>query len=339
MTASDAYVVGTGSALPGPPVDNAELARHFPVNAEWIERFIGTRTRHFAVDLATGEQRTGLAELAATAAGQALAKAGVEPDEVSFVVLGTASPDSLMPATVNLAADILGIDRVPTFQLQSGCAGAVQALETAMALLSPDRPLGLVIGGDVCAKHMDLRRGLGKLPPSELVNYAIFGDGAGAAVLSAQPAPGALAVRHVLNRFTGLGRPPGQVINWYGAAGRADGEQPVVEDYKAIEARVPVMAGEILWELLDRTGWDAGTISYLLPPQLSGVMTPRIVKELGLPGTVEVSVVAEVGNNGNALPFLQLDRLAEMVRPGERAVAVAVESSKWLKAGFTLEGV
>lgn len=335
------YILSTGGALPGPPIDNDALAGHFGTNAEWVELFVGTRTRYLAVDLDTGEQRQTLADLGAEAAARALARAGLEPQDVGFVVMGTASPDTLMPATVNLVADRLGIDQIGTFQLQSGCAGAVQALEVAARALDDEHPVGLVIGGDVCAKHLDLRRDFTRLPPSELVNYMIFGDGAGAAVISRTPAAGALRVRRVLNRFTGLGSDPGQTIHWFGLADRDSGLQPVQEDYKAIEARVPGLTREIVWELLDDLGWDASSVRYLLPPQLSGRMTPRIVAELGAElGTAEdISCVAETGNNGNALPFLQMDRLMERIRPGERAIAAAVESSKWIKGGFALEGV
>jgi 3-oxoacyl-[acyl-carrier-protein] synthase-3 len=243
-----------------------------------------------------------------------------------------------MPATVNLIAEQLGLDQVPTYQLQSGCAGAVQALGLGRTLITGDgHRAGLVIGGDVCSKHLDLARDLSGAAPSDLVNYVLFGDGAGAAVLTAEPRGQAVALRAVLNRFTGLDREAGQVIDWFGLADRHEDRQAVREDYKAIEESVPVMAVEILWELLDDLGWAADELDYLLPPQLSGRMTRRIHDRLDVPGATEVSCVADTGNNGNALPFLQLERLLELMAGGQKALAVAVESSKWIKAGFALE--
>ncbi|MEU6608721.1 3-oxoacyl-ACP synthase III family protein [Streptomyces shenzhenensis] len=339
-TTATSHLAAIGTALPGDPVDNATLAKVLGINEEWIEVFIGTRTRYFARDLGTGVVRWSLADLCAQAAERALAAPGTDPSEIEFIVLGTATPDTLMPATVNHVADQLGLDQVPTFQLQSGCAGAVQALGVAQAMIASGQyRTGLVIGGDVCSKHLDLGRDVSGAAPGDLVNYVLFGDGAGAAVLTDEPRGQRVALRHVLNRFTGLGRKPGQIIEWFGLADRYDDRQALTEDYKAIEESVPVMAGEILWELLGELDWDADQLDYLLPPQLSGRMTRRITEELDVPAAQDVSCVADTGNNGNALPFLQIEKLLERMTDGERALAVAVESSKWIKAGFALEKI
>ncbi|AVH55798.1 MULTISPECIES: 3-oxoacyl-ACP synthase III family protein [Streptomyces] len=336
------HIAGTGAALPGDPVDNESLARLLGASARWIEDFTGNQARHFATDLATGDSSLTLTDLCEEAADAALADAGVDPGEIGFIVLGTATPDHLMPATVNLVADRLGIDQVPTYQLQSGCAGAIQALDTGCRLLrdadADDDLTGLVIGGDICNKHFALQQDFQRLPPNQLVNYMLFGDGAAAAVLSRRPRGHAVAVRRVLQRFVGLGRPPGQVIEWFGAADRDDGRPPAGEDYKAIEEYVPQLAEEIVRELAESVGWSLGELHHLLPPQLSGRMTRHIVERLDVPAH-EVSCVATTGNNGNALPLLQLDRLMPLMREGERALCAAVESSKWLKGGLALEKV
>jgi 3-oxoacyl-[acyl-carrier-protein] synthase III len=332
-----AYLAGVGTQLPGEPIDNTTLAEVLGVSAEWIDLFIGTKTRHFSRDLGTGEVRWTLGELCARAADTALRDSGLDRGDIEFIVMGTATPDELMPATVNQVADALGLSHLPTYQLQSGCAGAIQALDIGQTLIRRGHRAGLVIGGDVCSKHLDLSRDFRGAAPSELVNFVLFGDGAGATVLSAEPRGHGIAVRRVLNQFTGLGREPGQRIQWFGMADRHTDSQAVDEDYKAIEESVPPMAVEILWELLDDLQWNADDLAYLLPPQLSGRMTRLIWNELDVPRATEVSVVVETGNNGNALPFQQLAAVVPRMAPGDRAIAVAVESSKWIKAGFALE--
>jgi 3-oxoacyl-[acyl-carrier-protein] synthase-3 len=343
MDASDIRILSVGTALPGPVVDNAALARRFGMDAlweQWIDTFIGSGTRHLAVDLESGEIRSSLTELGETAARRALDGAGLEPGDVDVLVLGTAMPDLLMPATVNMIADRLGINDVPTYQLQSGCTGAVQAMDVGrQMLLTGGRRNALVIGGEVCAKHYDLSVDVKKLAPDELVNLLLFGDAAGAVVLTTDQVPGTTAIRRVLNRLTGLGRPPGQTVAWFGLVDRASARQAVTEDYKAIEQSVPPMSTEILKELLDDLGWAETDVDYLLPPQLSGRMTDRIVAELNLPTAEEISTVRETANTGNALPFLQLERLLPEMVEGDRAIGIAVESSKWIKAGFALERV
>ncbi|MFF3062167.1 3-oxoacyl-ACP synthase III family protein [Streptomyces sp. NPDC057909] len=340
MADAKAYIAAVGTALPGAPIDNQRLADRFGIDADWIELFIGTKTRHFVLDLDSKEQQYTLADLAAQAGAKALAASGLEPEDIGFIVLGTATPDALMPATVNLVADRLGLDHLPTYQLQSGCAGAVQALDLGHSLVSSGlHRNGLVLGGDVCAKILPLDQDFTTMPPSELVNFVLFGDGAGAAVITSEPLGARLALRRVLNRLTGLGREPGQTVEWFGIADRDSGRQPIREDYKAIESAVPVMAREIVSELLDELGWSEGELDYLLPPQLSGRMTERIVAQLDLPDATEISCVAETGNTSNALPFMQLARLLERVEQGQKAIGVAVESSKWIKAGYALEKV
>ncbi|GAA4902233.1 3-oxoacyl-ACP synthase III family protein [Streptomonospora salina] len=333
-----AAIAGTGSSLPGKPIDNTALGEFLGVAPEWISRFVGTEQRYLAMDLTTGEVFQSLAEMAADAAMEALQAADTDPGDLDFIVMGTATPDELMPATVNHVADRLAAEHIPTYQVQSGCAGAVQALSLAERLLTlPEHTNGLVIGADTCVKHCVTGRSPGEIGSSELVNYMLFGDGAGAAVLTSAPRPGDLRMRAILNRFTGAGKPPGQTVRWFGQADRDSGEPAFSEDYKAIEERVPEMAAEILWQLLDSTGWRAEDVGHLLPPQLSGSMTPRITRRLALPAAREVSCVAQTGNNANALPFLQLDDMLRREEPVGTVVGIAVESSKWLKAGFALE--
>jgi 3-oxoacyl-[acyl-carrier-protein] synthase-3 len=339
----ETYVRAAGTTLPGPRLDNARLIRRFgltPVWEQWIETFVGTRSRHFAVDLETGRQRYTLAELGETAARRALAAAGLTATDVDLVVMGTATPDMLMPATVNLVAERLGIDGIPAYQLQSGCTGALQALDVACQMLGSGRyRTALVVGADTCAKYLDLDLDFAKQQPSAQVNGVLFGDGAGALVLSREPAPGAALLHHVEVRLDGLNRPPGQTLHWYGRAARAaeDAGPPVVEDYKAIEEMVPKLAAEMMNDLLDTLGWDGDDLDFLLPPQLSGRMTARIVDVLSAPGAREVSCVADTGNTSNALPMFQIEQLLPLMATGDRALGLAVESSKWIRAGFALE--
>ncbi|WP_431884353.1 3-oxoacyl-ACP synthase III family protein [Micromonospora gifhornensis] len=335
-------VLSAASALPGPTVDNATLGRRLGMDRlweQWVDAFIGTRTRHLAVDLDSGEIRHTLADLAHQAGSRALDAAGVTPEEVDLVVLGTATPDRLMPTTATVVADRLGIDGVSAYQLQSGCSGAVQALAvTRSLLLGGTARTALVLGGDVVARFYDLTADLRKLPPAEFVNYVLFGDGVGAAVLRVGEVAGAAALRSVFTRLVGLGREPGATLEWFGPI--EDRNRPAAtEDYKAIERHVPDLAAEVVEELLGELGWARDDLDYVLPPQLSGRMTALIVERLKLPQATEVSCVAETGNNGNGIVFLQLERALARLAGGQRALGVSIESSKWIKSGFALEGL
>ncbi|WP_236792300.1 3-oxoacyl-ACP synthase III family protein [Amycolatopsis sp. GM8] len=336
-------VLSAGTALPGPPIDTAALAECFGMDTlwqQWVDTFVGTRTRHLSVDLKTGKPGQSLADLGALAGAKALTAAGISPEDIDVVVLGTATPDELMPATVNVIADRLRIDGVPTFQLQSGCSGAVQTFDVATGLLQAGRHrTALVLGGDVIAKHYDVHADLRSVPPAELVNFVLFGDGAGAAVLTTEERAGAPLVRTVRTRLIGLDRKPGQVLRWFGSADADSGRIPAEEDYKAIEELVPVLAADVAGEILDDIGWEPGDVDYLLPPQLSVAMTAKITEQLGFPLAKEISCVADTGNNGNALLFFQLEQLLAVMSAPAKALAVAIESSKWIQSGLALESL
>lgn len=339
-------ITSVGTALPGPPIDNASLTKHLrmsPIVEQWIDTFVGTRTRHLAVDLATGEIGCSLADLAEQAGRRAMKGAGLTGDQVDLMIMGTSMPDMLLPATVNMVADRLGINDIPTYQMQSGCAGAVQAMDVASQMLRTGRHhTALVLGGDVCAKHVDLSIDYSRVPPGEMINTLLFGDGAGAAVLTTVPPAdgqpnGSVVLRDTLVRLTGLGRKPALALDWFGLGDRHKARPVVSEDFKIIEQLVPAMATEVLAELLTACGWSAGDLSYVLPPQLSPSMTSQIMRRFEVPSAIEVSCVADTGNNGNALLFFQLAKLLPAMRPAERAVAISIESSKWIKAGLCLE--
>ena len=342
-------LVSLSEVLPGEPVTNREMAERFGLHERWLDSVTGNRTRYFCrPDSPAGIPKT-TGDLATAAGEQALVRAGLGPEAIDFLILSTASPDHLMPATVNLVADRLGLNELPTFQLTSGCAGALQGLYTARALLASGLRRGLVIGADTCRNMLPTGDAATQLRPAEMVNFAVFGDGGGAAVVEAgEDGPG-LLVEHLFVRTVGKGRAPAQIVRWYGASGAPetiDGRGRLVreamgeEDYKAIERHVPEAARAILDELVGVTGWRLPEVEHVLTPQLNGVMTERIREYLGVGEQQAVSCVADTGNNGNALPFIQLARALRRIRgsagAGGRMLVATVESSKWVLAGMAL---
>ncbi|MDT0378440.1 3-oxoacyl-ACP synthase III family protein [Streptomyces sp. DSM 42041] len=341
-------LTGFSEVLPGEPVTNRDMARLFGLHEKWLDLMTGNRSRYFCRTDSPPGVPQGTGDLATEAATRALADAGTDVSSLDFLVLSTASPDHLMPATVNLVADRIGLNDVPTFQLTSGCAGALTGLYTARALLASGLRRGLVIGADTCLNFFPSTGEIESMSPAELINFALFGDGAGAAVVEADTDGPGLVVEHLFLRTTGMGRAPAQIARWFGTEGAPQVEGPDgpvrqpwgEEDYKAIEHHVPEHAETIFKELTTATGWSLSEVEHVLLPQLNGVMTDGIRKRLDVRPEQAVDCVADTGNNGNAVPFIQLNRAMQRIRSGlgaeGRLLVANVESSKWILSGLAL---
>ena len=184
MTAIRSVVLGCGSYLPEQVVTNAQLAARIDTSDEWIVQRTGIRQRHIAAE---GEFTS---HLAIHAARSALANAGVDAQSIDLIVLATSTPDNTFPATAVGVQEALGIHHGAAFDLQAVCSGFVFALATADNFLRTGAfKRALVIGAETFSRILDW---------NDRGTCVLFGDGAGALVLDAQPQPGLPSDRGVL---------------------------------------------------------------------------------------------------------------------------------------------
>jgi 3-oxoacyl-[acyl-carrier-protein] synthase III len=177
-------VLGCGSYLPARILTNAELAAKVDTSDEWIVQRTGIRQRHIAAE---GEFTSHLAIKAAEAA---LADAGVDAQSIDLIVLATSTPDNTFPATAVSVQNALGIHHGAAFDLQAVCSGFIFALASADNFLrSGAFNRALVIGAETFSRILDW---------SDRGTCVLFGDGAGAIVLDAQPQSGIKPDRGVL---------------------------------------------------------------------------------------------------------------------------------------------
>jgi 3-oxoacyl-[acyl-carrier-protein] synthase-3 len=177
-------VLGCGSYLPERILTNAELAAKVDTSDEWIVQRTGIRQRHIAAE---GEFTSHLAIKAAQAA---LADAGVDAQSIDLIVLATSTPDNTFPATAVAVQSALGINHGAAFDLQAVCSGFIFALATADNFLrSGAFNRALVIGAETFSRILDW---------NDRGTCVLFGDGAGAIVLDAQPQSGVKPDRGVL---------------------------------------------------------------------------------------------------------------------------------------------
>jgi 3-oxoacyl-[acyl-carrier-protein] synthase-3 len=184
VTAIRSVVLGCGAYLPQRVLTNAELAAKVDTSDEWIVQRTGIRQRHIAAE---GEFTSHLAIHAARAA---LADAGVDAQSVDLIVLATSTPDNTFPATAVAVQSALGINHGAAFDLQAVCSGFIFALASADNFLrSGAFKRALVIGAETFSRILDW---------NDRSTCVLFGDGAGAVVLDAQPQSGVKPDRGVL---------------------------------------------------------------------------------------------------------------------------------------------
>jgi 3-oxoacyl-[acyl-carrier-protein] synthase-3 len=184
VTAIRSVVLGCGSYLPERILANAELAARVATSDEWIVQRTGIRQRHIAAE---GEFTSHLAIKAAQAA---LADAGVDAQSIDLIVLATSTPDNTFPATAVSVQNALDIHHGAAFDLQAVCSGFIFALASADNFLrSGAFKRALVIGAETFSRILDW---------NDRGTCVLFGDGAGAIVLDAQPQSGIKPDRGVL---------------------------------------------------------------------------------------------------------------------------------------------
>lgn len=167
-----AFIIGLGGYVPDRVVTNDDWAAVLDTSDEWITTRTGIKTRRFAAD----DQST--VDLAAEAATVAIKDAGLTPSDLDEIIIATDTPEVKTPDTASFLQHRLGARNIPAFDLAgSGCAGFVQALDVARARIHLRPGRILVVGVEVITRLISL---------DDRATAVLFGDGAGAVVLSSE---------------------------------------------------------------------------------------------------------------------------------------------------------
>ena len=162
-------IIGTGSYVPDAVVSNEHLHARLGFDSDWIVKRTGILERRHALP----HQAT--SDLCLEAAHRCFANSGVKPSDVDLLVLGTFTPDMSFPSTACIVQDKLKLC-APAIEVEAACAGFMYALITGAAyVVSGASDLALVIGGDCNSRVVN---------PNDIKTYPLFGDGAGAVLLS-----------------------------------------------------------------------------------------------------------------------------------------------------------
>jgi 3-oxoacyl-[acyl-carrier-protein] synthase-3 len=298
--------------LPKRRVTNEELAATVDTSDEWIVERTGIRNRYIA-----GEGET-TGTLAIAAAREALASAGVEPAEIGLIVLATATPDQTFPSTATKVQAALGIDDCIAFDVHAVCTGFLYARSIADSMLrSGNAAKALVIGAETFSRILDWE---------DRATCVLFGDGAGALVLSAEETTsGILATKlHADGRHNDLlfvdGGP-----STTGTVGKLR-----MKGREVFRHAVVNLAG-VLTEVLSSAGLTAADVDWVVPHQANARILDATAKKLGLPREKVVMTVDRHANTSAASVPLAFDTA---IRDGriKRGDIVVLEA---MGGGFT----
>ena len=291
-----AVIRGTGSALPRRVVTNADLEAMVDTSDEWITTRTGIRERHIA------SPEEFMSTFATAAAEEALRAAGLRGSDVDLVICATVTPDQPIPATACIIQDNLKARGAAAFDLAAGCSGFIYALAAADRFVASGAyRTVLVIGAELLSKYTDW---------SDRATCVLFGDGAGAVVLTPGEAPyGVLA--------TTMGADGSMADFIYVPAGgtrEPASERTVAERRHFIRMRgneTFKMAVRSLEEasrvVLKEAGLETSDVSLFIPHQANRRIIDAVGSRLGLREEQVYVNIDRVGNTSAASIPIALD--------------------------------
>jgi 3-oxoacyl-[acyl-carrier-protein] synthase-3 len=279
-------VLGCGSYLPARILSNDELARSVETTDEWIVQRTGIRERHIA---AAGELTS---DLAINAARAALTNARVEASSIDLIVVATSTPDQTFPATAVSVQAGLGITRGAAFDLQAVCSGFVYALTVVDGMLKAGTfKRALVIGAETFSRILDW---------SDRTTCVLFGDGAGALVLEAQPAAGDKSDRGLLtSHLRSDGRHKAKLYVDGGPSSTQTVGHLRMEGREVFKHAV-AMITDVIEDAFKATGYSAADIDWFVPHQANKRIIDDSAHKLGIAPETVVITVDQHGNTSAA---------------------------------------
>jgi 3-oxoacyl-[acyl-carrier-protein] synthase-3 len=323
---------GTGSCLPARVVPNDEFTDvlNLDTTDEWIRTRTGIRERRFA---GSGETS---ATLGVDAARKAIASAGLTPADIDLIVCATVTPDLMCPATANLIQAALGCRHVPAFDLAAACSGFLYALSVgAQFVRTGAAKHALVIGAEVLTRTMDF---------TDRNSCILFGDGAGAVVLSGTPVL-TTGVRTIRLYSDGSRQELIQVPSRVTPNPPPGPPQLQRLDYMRISGReVFRFAVTRMVELIEQARADArelglSGIDVLIPHQVNQRIIDSALESTGFPADKVMVNLDKYGNTSAASVPIALDEAlrAGRCKPGDTVLLVAFGGGlTWSSALVTL---
>ena len=318
-----ARIAGLGVAVPSRVVTNADFEARLDTSDQWIVERTGIRERRYA-----GPEDS-VASLSRDAALQAMERAGITAADLDSIVVGTATPDRLLPSTACDLQALLGAERAAAFDISAACPGFLYAIAVAEGLIaSGQSETSLVIGAEKLTAITDM---------TDRSTAILFGDAAGAVVIRRTTA--GIGAPGILSTFIKSDGRLGDLLYRPGG-GSAD---PLSEKVLAERSHFIKMAGREVFkaaviamsdacdQALARAGVTADQIDLLIPHQANLRIIEATAKHARMPKDRVMVNVDRYGNTSSASIPLAIDQALEEGRIGPGSLLLLVSFG----AGFT----
>lgn len=298
-----ARIVGTGHSYPEGILTNADLEKIVETSDDWITTRTGIKQRRKA---APGEYTS---MFAVRAAKQAIERAGLEPADIDLLLCATVSPDQILPSTGCIIQAELGAHKAAAMDVVAACSGFLYGVTLADTMIRTGQSKNaLVIGAEVLTQYVDY---------TDRQTCILFGDGAGAAVLSASDTDrGILAAR-----IRSDGRYEEQLFSPGGGTRRPPSAETLaagdhffkMKGNELFKVAVRSMA-DISKEVLEEAGLTANDVKIFIPHQANQRITDAVANKLNVGSERVYSNIAMHGNTSSASIPIGLDECVEAGR-------------------------
>lgn len=316
-----AKITALGTYVPPRVLTNKDFEKMVETTDEWILTRTGIRERHVV------DKGVATSDLAAAAAKCAVAKRGIDPNEIEAILVATVTPDMLFPSTACLVQHKLGIKNTWGFDLSAACSAFVFALQTgAQFIASGAHKKVLVIGADVMSSILDY---------TDRATCILFGDGAGAVLLEpAEDGEGLIDFHHEIDGSGGcsLYMPGGGSLHPSSHETVDKKMHFVHQDGQAVFKYAVRKMGEACETVLTRNGVSANDINCFIPHQANKRIISATVERVGLkPESVIINIDRYGNTTAGTIPLAMQTAMDEgRLKKGDLVLLASVG------AGFTI---
>ncbi len=285
-------IAGTGSYLPERVMHNKEFEKLVNTTDEWIRERTGIKRRHIAADNET------TSDMGLAAAQVAIEAAEINVSDIDLIIVATTTPDKVFPSTACIVQRRLDLHTIPAFDIHAACSGFIYALDVADRFIRTGGATKvLIIGSETYSRVIDW---------NDRGTCVLFGDGAGAIVLSAADEPGVISTHiHADGAFEESLHVPAGISSGYDTV-RAKSAFIQMKGHEVFKKAVGTL-GSMARETLAKNNVDKHDISWLIPHQANLRIITAAAKKLDLPMERVIVTVDEHANTSSASIPLALD--------------------------------